>query len=1415
MTVAVLGSTVVEGGERLSPRERAILAALTLRAGSTIQPDELADAVWGESPPKTWPKQVQIAIGRLRRHPTVPAITTADGGYRLDAPDDMFDDRRFEQLVASARDHAAHGQPDRAIAAFSSGLRLWRGSPYLDLPDWAPARNEAGRLLDLRSAAEEEVLRARLDAGHGADVVADAERLVRELPLREHRWEVLATALYRAGRQADALAAIRSARERLADELGVDPSPELVALETAILRHDAALDRDDAGVPDTGTCPYRGLRAFDAEDEEEFFGRSTEVAASLSRVDRSRFVAFTGPSGCGKSSLVLAGIVPVLRRRGLVVEIATPRHWLVAPRTAMIDADVIVIDQFEELFTLGLEPDALTDAAQALEDRLERGGTVLLTVRSDFLDDCARLPRFADRFIEGVQLVPPIGPDGLREAIEGPARISGLRLETGLTELVLRDAAGRPGVLPHVSHALVETWIRREGSTLTVAGYEASGGISGAIAQSADRLYLRMTPAERVVCRSTLLRLVFLGADGSPVRRSLPLRAVHGAAQHDRVLGMLTAARLVSTDETSVLVSHEALADAWPRLRSWLEDDADDIRTMHALGNAAEAWDAGGRTEEDLYRGGRLETALEWRSGEDRDLTEVEAAFLDRSGEREASERRELATRATRERRQNRVLRGLLVAGAVLLVASIAGTGFAVTATQEAERQSQEAARQSEAAVIEAVTSTSLALRESERDVAALIAAEAYRRWPDDARARSALLATFTASESFLGNLHVPEADRIAGDLIPGTDHAIVVRDDASAVIVDVSTGAIVRELAYGEPPDVCCSVPFVRVSSDGDFAAVLRHVDPGRGNNVFPGVGQSEASTLSVIDLETGDVRLGPIPLDIGAGGLEVSPDGTTAAVADSGLRDGTLDDFGIMVVDLGSGRAERVVAAGGPPQSAVPPTAMTFAPDGTLIVGTTGDRLSLIDVAGAEVIREIPVPVYAANVALTATTDGRVFGAGQNIIFAVEIASATLMWEHRPGTVNPSPCGWVAVAESRDTLYCADLWGGIEERSMTTGEPTGRRFDPQLGAVGPIEVTQDGTELVAIGADAPAISSWRLDDSGLITRIVAEGSAVMDGYSPDGSSIITAERPPGAVWWEEMGDFAIWDPEADRERVVITGTDHLGWAGTDSVFGQIGDGQWGFRDASTGETSPGPAVTDDAFGWWLLGSGSRLYVIDDPDGDDVGDRVRVYDGQTHERIGRALRFDGFVWSISGTSSASMLAVTVEKDKRYTTSLVDADTGRVISTGAEGATISVITGAEELIAAYDNRVARHEIPDLSTSGSLAGLNGGIGHLQVTEDGATLLVGSNDGSVALYDLASGIRLGDAIATSGPFIIPGYIRHDGRFLVVNEKEGVAVWDLDPEHHLAAACTMAGRDLTHEEWTTYFGELPYRSTCGFSE
>ncbi len=980
MSVGVLGTLVIDGGP-VSPRERAVLAALALEVGRPLPPERIADALWGEEVPATWAKQVQIAIARLRRHPGVPPITTTPDGYRLDLAPDAIDARRFERLVANGRQHSADGAADRATAVFEAALHSWRGEPYADLPDWEPARAEAARLLDLRASAEEDLLAARLGLGHTASVVPEAERLVRDRPLREHRWALLARALYRSGRQADALATLRDARRRLDEELGVDPSAELAELETAILRHDPDLDTPAAIARPDLPCPYRGLAAFGADDEEEFFGRDADVRVGLARVERGRFVAFTGPSGCGKSSLVLAGIVPALRRDGRSVDVTSPRRGL-QPFVAGThhDRDVLVVDQFEELFT-GLDANATDEAARAVESILLSGGTVLVTVRSDFLDACARLPRLGALFTDGVQLVPPMGQEGLRAAIEGPSRVAGLRLEPGLTELILRDAAGRPGVLPHVSHALVETWARREGATLTVHGYEASGGLAAAIAQSADRLYQRMSPAERAICRSTMLRLVALAPDGTPVRRSLPVKGLHDDGARDRVLAMLAAARLISTDETSVEVSHEALADAWPRLRNWLEHDADDLRTIHALALAAEAWDAGGRGDEDLYRGARLEAALEWQRGGDRDLTEHESAFLAASSARETSEREALVTQARQERTQNRRLRALLVGAAALIVALVGAGSLAAVSADQAERSRAEAN-------VQALVSTALALRDSERDVAALLAAEAFRRWPDDPRTRAGLMSVLTAAGGFLGNAFVDGALRTFGAVIPETHRAFIVDETGAASVRDVETGATIRSVDSGlDVPERPQPFPVVEASADGRVGVVLwpaeldRTATFGSSENsyfVLPGV--SESSDLVVVDLSTGERLLGPIRLEVGAGALAVQADGARVAVA-------AALDGAVSVVDVTTGSVTPVSGQVTQPLEYADSyaAALAFTPDGRLLAGRSTNAIEVIDPDDAVVLTRYQVPEGSAHVAMDVLPSGLVVASGDRGLVAL----------------------------------------------------------------------------------------------------------------------------------------------------------------------------------------------------------------------------------------------------------------------------------------------------------------------------------------------------------------------------------------------------------------------------------------------
>ena len=360
-------------------------------------------------------------------------------------------------------------------------------------------------------------------------------------------------------------------------------------------------------------------------------------------------------------------------------------------------ADVVVVDQFEEVFHAG-EAD-VDAAARAIADAAANGTTVVLVVRSDFLDDCAGHPDLAPLVAEGVHLVGPMSPAALREAIEQPARRAGLRLEAGLAELILRDAAGEAGALPHLSHALVETWLRREGATLTVAGYEASGGISGAIAQSADRLYQSMDLDQRVTCRRVLLRLMTLAPDGSPVRRRVSSKHLRADAARDEVLAMLAQSRLVSTGADSVEVAHESLATAWPRLKAWLEEDAEGARILTTGVRGRGGLECGRQPEDDLYRGARLQSALEWRDEAPRDLTDVEAAFLDASASRATAEQEQFAERARRDRRQNRRLRILLgVAGGLIVLLVGAGSVAVVS--------SQEASAQRDSATIEALVGT-------------------------------------------------------------------------------------------------------------------------------------------------------------------------------------------------------------------------------------------------------------------------------------------------------------------------------------------------------------------------------------------------------------------------------------------------------------------------------------------------------------------------------------------------------------------------------------------------------------------------------------------------------------------------------------------------------------------------------------
>jgi DNA-binding SARP family transcriptional activator/DNA-binding NarL/FixJ family response regulator len=295
------GATVDLGGRR----QRAVLAALVVARGHVVSADRLIDAVWGDEAPRDPAGALQAYVSHLRRslepertarHRT-SVIVREGQGYACRLPDDAVDAWRFERLV---REGTVASDPSATVAALEAALALWRGPAYADHSGerWADA--ESARLAELRAVAHERLFGARLATGQAAVLVPELEALAAEEPLREERWRLLALALYRSQRQADALAALRQARAVLADELGVDPGPALRALEAEILSQSPALDAPAPAPAAPSAVPAPPGNLVDRDRE------LAEIRSCLGDAldGQGRVALIEGPAGIGKTSLL-------------------------------------------------------------------------------------------------------------------------------------------------------------------------------------------------------------------------------------------------------------------------------------------------------------------------------------------------------------------------------------------------------------------------------------------------------------------------------------------------------------------------------------------------------------------------------------------------------------------------------------------------------------------------------------------------------------------------------------------------------------------------------------------------------------------------------------------------------------------------------------------------------------------------------------------------------------------------------------------------------------------------------------------------------------------------------------------------------------------------------------------------------
>ncbi len=458
----------------------------------------------------------------------------------------------------------------------------------------------------------------------------------------------------------------------------------------------ASLQVVSSSDPGEGRPPYLGLAAYGPEDAERFCGRDSVTAALKDRLTRQRFVAVVGASGSGKSSLVRAGLVPAAHAQAdrwstvlftpgahpmqecaehlaarlsrdpavLAAELAADPYQLGQVLAQLLPEEypqaqcLLIVDQFEEVFSLCEDVSereifirALLAAAHAPDSRTR----VVIGLRADFYAHCARLPELAAALQDAQLLVGPMTPQELSVAITEPAARAGLMVEKALVATIIAEAASRPAALPFVSHALWETWRRRRGTGLFLAGYQAAGGLDGAIAQSAEQVYGELDEQHRRAARRILLRLTALGDTTEDTRRRVSHTELGDDPITTRVLQRLAAARLVTVGEHTVEIAHEALISGWPTLREWLAADRESLRAQRRLTVAAADWAAHGYDEVFLYRGSLL---AGWADRDTEALNETERDFLAAGVARQAREH-------SRHRRRLHMTIGGLAAGLV------------------------------------------------------------------------------------------------------------------------------------------------------------------------------------------------------------------------------------------------------------------------------------------------------------------------------------------------------------------------------------------------------------------------------------------------------------------------------------------------------------------------------------------------------------------------------------------------------------------------------------------------------------------------------------------------------------------------------------------------------------------------------